>query len=102
MHPSISGHYALLLPNDQFTQFTKSRTSSNLSKLTHLLSEFSSSESPQKMKYRSGRSNGNADALSRRHPPGVQDLEAMLPTEMESSSPGLRLESDSSADYRDS
>ena len=32
------------------------------------------------MKYRSGRSNGNADALSRRHPPGVQDLEAMLPS----------------------
>ncbi|XP_034080600.1 uncharacterized protein LOC117551727 [Gymnodraco acuticeps] len=32
------------------------------------------------IKYRSGRSNGNADALSRQHPPGVQDLEAMLPS----------------------
>lgn len=31
------------------------------------------------VKYRSGRSNGNADALSRQHPSGVSDLEAMLP-----------------------
>uniref|UniRef100_A0A667ZAE4 Gypsy retrotransposon integrase-like protein 1 n=1 Tax=Myripristis murdjan TaxID=586833 RepID=A0A667ZAE4_9TELE len=31
------------------------------------------------LKYRSGRSNKNADALSRQHPPGPQDMEAMLP-----------------------
>lgn len=31
------------------------------------------------IKYRSGRVNKNADALSRRHPPGTQDMEAMLP-----------------------
>lgn len=31
------------------------------------------------IKYRSGKSNKNADALSRLHSPGVQDLEAMLP-----------------------
>ena len=31
------------------------------------------------LKYRSGRSNKNADALSRQHPPGVQDLESLLP-----------------------
>lgn len=31
------------------------------------------------LKYRSGRTNQNADALSRQHPPGVQDVEAMLP-----------------------
>uniref|UniRef100_A0A665U756 Gypsy retrotransposon integrase-like protein 1 n=1 Tax=Echeneis naucrates TaxID=173247 RepID=A0A665U756_ECHNA len=31
------------------------------------------------IKYRSGRSNQNADALSRQHPPGPQMLEAMLP-----------------------
>lgn len=31
------------------------------------------------VKYRSGRSNKNADALSRKHPPGPQDLEAMIP-----------------------
>ncbi|XP_043999798.1 uncharacterized protein LOC122846747 [Gambusia affinis] len=32
------------------------------------------------IKYRSGKSNKNADALSRLHSPGVQDLEAMLPS----------------------
>lgn len=31
------------------------------------------------IKYRSGRSNGNADALSRQHPPGSLDLEAVVP-----------------------
>ncbi|KAG1952465.1 interleukin-1 receptor accessory protein-like 1-A [Pimephales promelas] len=31
------------------------------------------------VKYRSGRSNKNADALSRQHPPGPADMEAMLP-----------------------
>lgn len=31
------------------------------------------------IKYRTGRSNQNADALSRRHPPGPQTVEAMLP-----------------------
>lgn len=31
------------------------------------------------IKYRSGRSNRNADALSRQYPPGAQDLEAILP-----------------------
>jgi len=31
------------------------------------------------LKYRSGRSNKNADALFRQHPPGVQDLESLLP-----------------------
>ncbi|XP_049909748.1 retrovirus-related Pol polyprotein from transposon 412 [Epinephelus moara] len=31
------------------------------------------------IKYRSGRNNTNADALSRQHPPGPQDVEAMLP-----------------------
>lgn len=31
------------------------------------------------IKYRSGRSNGNANALSRQHPPSIQDLEAVVP-----------------------
>lgn len=31
------------------------------------------------IKYRSGRRNRNADALSRQHPPGSTDMEAMLP-----------------------
>ncbi|KAJ7986825.1 hypothetical protein DPEC_G00332410 [Dallia pectoralis] len=31
------------------------------------------------IKYRLGRSNGNAVALSRQHPPGVQDLEVVVP-----------------------
>ncbi|XP_042338496.1 uncharacterized protein LOC121939556, partial [Plectropomus leopardus] len=31
------------------------------------------------IKYRSGKSNSNADALSRQHPPAVPDMEAMLP-----------------------
>lgn len=31
------------------------------------------------IKYRSGKSNTNADALSRQHPPGSQDVAAMLP-----------------------
>ena len=31
------------------------------------------------IKYRSGRSNKNADALSRKHPPGPKDLEVMIP-----------------------
>uniref|UniRef100_A0AAQ4RQJ6 Reverse transcriptase/retrotransposon-derived protein RNase H-like domain-containing protein n=1 Tax=Gasterosteus aculeatus aculeatus TaxID=481459 RepID=A0AAQ4RQJ6_GASAC len=31
------------------------------------------------LKYRSGKSNTNADALSRQHPPGPQDVAAMLP-----------------------
>ena len=31
------------------------------------------------IKYRSGKSNTNADALSRQHPSGPQDVEAMLP-----------------------
>lgn len=31
------------------------------------------------IKYRSGRSNRNADSLSRRHPPGAPDLVAMVP-----------------------
>lgn len=31
------------------------------------------------VRYRSGRSNKNADALSRRHPPGSQDLQVMAP-----------------------
>lgn len=34
------------------------------------------------VKYRSGRSNKNADALSRRYSPGVQDLEVMAPGEL--------------------